>query len=68
MKLMTTALRTRTAFSHSAPFSSLQRVRTPRLARWVARLLLLGFLLSPVALLFVPWQQTVQGRGQIVFL
>ena len=66
MKLMTTALRTRTAFSHSAPFSSLQRVRTPRLARWVARLLLLGFLLSPVALLFVPWQQTVQGRGQIV--
>ena len=63
---MTTALRSRTAFSHSAPFSSLQRVRTPRLARWVARLLLLGFLLSPVALMFVPWQQTVQGRGQIV--
>ena len=66
MKPMTTALRSRTAFSHSAPFSSLQRVRTPRLARWVARLLLLGFLLSPVALMFVPWQQTVQGRGQIV--
>ena len=63
---MNTPLRTRTAFSHSAPFSSLQRVRTPRLARWVARLLLLGFLLSPVALVFVPWQQTVQGRGQIV--
>ena len=63
---MTPALRSRTAFSHSAPFSSLQRVRTPRLARWLARLLLLGFLLSPVALTFVPWQQTVQGRGQIV--
>jgi len=63
---MTIALRTQPAFSPSTPFSSLQRVRTPRLARWVARLLLLGFVLSPVALVFVPWQQTVQGRGQIV--
>ncbi len=63
---MTFALRTRPAFGPNAPFSSLQRVRTPRMARWVARLLLLGFLLSPVALTFVPWQQTVQGRGQIV--
>ena len=66
MKPINTLLQTRTAFSHNAPFSSLQRVRTPRLARWVARLLLFGFLLSPVALTFVPWQQTVQGRGQIV--
>ena len=66
MKPINTLLQTRTAFSHNAPFSSLQRVRTPRLARWVARFLLLGFLLSPFVLLFVPWQQTVQGRGQIV--
>jgi len=66
MKPMNAMLQTRTAFSHNTPFSSLQRVRTPRLARWVARLLLFAFLLSPVALMFVPWQQTVQGRGQIV--
>jgi len=29
-------------------------------------LLLFAFLLSPVALIFVPWQQTVRGRGQVV--
>lgn len=63
---MTTALRIRPAFSPATPFSTLQRVRTPRLSRWVARLLLLGFLLSPVALVFVPWQQTLRGRGQVV--
>jgi adhesin transport system membrane fusion protein len=63
---MTTALRTRPAFCPATPFSALQRVRTPRLARWVARLLLFGFLLSPVALGFVPWQQTLRGRGQVV--
>ena len=63
---MTSRLRTRPPFCPDAPLSTLQRVRTPHLARWVARILLLGFLLSPVALLFVPWQQTVRGRGQIV--
>ncbi|MCE9533649.1 MAG: biotin/lipoyl-binding protein, partial [Planctomycetes bacterium] len=63
---MTATLRPRPAFSPNSPFSSLQRVPTPRPARWLARLLLLGFLLSPVALVFVPWQQTVRGRGQIV--
>ena len=63
---MPTALQTRPAFCPAAPFSTLRRVRTPRLARWVARLLLFGFLLSPVALMYVPWQQTVQGRGQVV--
>ena len=55
-----------TAFNPATPFSALQRVRTPGRARWAARLLLLAFLLSPVALGFVPWQQTLRGRGQIV--
>lgn len=55
-----------TAFSPYAPFPALDRVRTPRPARWVARLLLLAFVLAPFALLFVPWQQTVRGRGQVV--
>jgi len=63
---VTTSLRTQPAFSPNTPFTSLQRVRTPRSARWVARILLLGFLLSPVALGFVPWQQTLRGRGQVV--
>jgi len=63
---MTVAPRTHPAFRQDVGFSSLERVRTPRMARWVARLLMLGFLLSPVALAFVPWQQTLRGRGQIV--
>ena len=63
---MTSVLQTRPAFSPDAPFSTLQRVRTPRLAWWVTRVLLLAFLLSPVALGFVPWQQTIRGRGQVV--
>lgn len=28
--------------------------------------MLLAFAVSPVVLMFVPWQQTVQGRGQVV--
>ncbi len=63
---MTVTQRTRPAFCPTVAFSSLQRVRTPLLARWVARLLMLSFLLSPIALLSVPWQQTLRGRGQIV--
>ncbi|MFO0850387.1 MAG: HlyD family efflux transporter periplasmic adaptor subunit [Gemmataceae bacterium] len=56
----------RPAFCPRVPFTTLQRVRTPRPARWSGRLLLLAFLASPVVLLFVPWQQTVRGRGQVV--
>ncbi len=63
---MTAALKTRPAFGSHSSFAALQRVGTPRLARWVARLLLLCFMLSPVALGFVPWQQTLRGRGQVV--
>ena len=63
---MTSTLPARPAFSPSTPFGALQRVRTPRLARWLGRLLMLTFLAAPVILLFVPWQQTVQGRGQVM--
>jgi multidrug efflux pump subunit AcrA (membrane-fusion protein) len=63
---MMAALRAQPAFAPDAPFASLRRVRTPRAGRWVGRLLLLGFVLAPFALVFVPWQQTVRGRGQVV--
>lgn len=63
---MTAPVQSRPAFSPPTPFAALHRVRTPRPTRWVARLLLLAFVLSPVALLFVPWQQTVKGRGQVM--
>jgi len=63
---MNATLTARFPFSPATPFAALERVRTPRLSRWVGRLLLVAFVLSPVALMFVPWQQTVRGRGQIV--
>ena len=63
---MTAMGKPRPPFSPQIAFTTLQRVRTLRLARWVGQLLLISFLVSPVALMFVPWQQTVQGRGQIV--
>ena len=43
-----------------------EKYRTPWGVKFVARLLLLVFLASPFLLAFVPWQQTVQGRGTVV--
>lgn len=63
---MTVTFTNRPAFSPKAPFNTLEQVRSPRAARWFARLLMPVFLLLPIALLIVPWQQTVQGRGQII--
>lgn len=63
---MNTLRTTRPAFCPQVPFTALQRVRSPRPARWLGRLLLLVFLAVPIALVLVPWQQTVKGRGQVV--
>lgn len=63
---MTTTPRSPVPFRSESLFATLDRTRTPRLTRWVGRFLLLAFLLLPVALVFVPWQQTVRGRGQVV--
>ncbi len=58
--------RTLPAFDPAVPFHTLSAVRTPRRARWAARLLAVAFALAPVVLVFVPWQQTVRGRGAVV--
>jgi len=66
---MTHHHRTLPAFTPDAPFASfasLKAVRTPRLARAAAWLLLLMFISAPFALAFAPWQQTIDGRGQVV--
>ncbi len=52
-------------FSPQVQLAALDEVRTPGGARWTGRVLLAGFVLLPFALIFVPWQQTVQGRGQV---
>jgi multidrug efflux pump subunit AcrA (membrane-fusion protein) len=44
----------------------LARTATPRAVRFLARLVILLFLATPFLLAFVPWQQTVQGRGTVV--
>ncbi|MFM8634101.1 MAG: HlyD family secretion protein [Planctomycetia bacterium] len=53
--------------SDSSSYERLIRnVSTPRPVRWLARLLFLLFLATPFLLIFVPWQQTVMGRGTVV--
>jgi len=63
---MTAPLNFRAAFSPNAHFRAMDRVRTSRSAQSLARLLFLAFILLPIILLFVPWQQTVRGRGQVL--
>lgn len=53
-------------FSSRSEFSSLKKTHTMPVARRLSGLLLLTFVLSPIALMFVPWQQTVRGRGQVI--
>lgn len=50
-----------------AHFPSLARLKKPRVVTAVAWLVILGLVLS-VAILFVPWQQTAQGAGQVTTL
>ncbi|MFM8934049.1 MAG: biotin/lipoyl-binding protein, partial [Gemmataceae bacterium] len=47
-------------------FPVLEKAKTPAFARYLTRFLLLIFALMPLFLLFVPWQQTVKGRGQVI--
>ena len=50
-----------------AHFPSLARLHKPRVVTTVAWLILLGLVIA-VAILFVPWQQTAQGAGQVTTL
>ena len=58
--------KTHPAFDPHVPFATLDHLRKPRGIRWIARMLVIVFAVSPVALLLIPWQQTVRGRGQII--
>ncbi len=55
-----------TPFSPRAGFAALDQVRTSGFARWFGRFLLLLVIVLPIAVLFVPWQQSARGRGQVV--
>ncbi len=54
--------------SPAATAEILGRLQTPMLPRRAARWLTIGFALLAIALVFVPWQQSVPGAGQVVAL
>lgn len=45
--------------------ASIQLVRAPQVARWLARWLFVLILLAIPALVFIPWQQSIQGYGKV---
>ncbi len=47
-------------------FPALRLARSSRLARRVARVLLVLLAVAIVSLAFAPWQQTVSGTGRVV--
>lgn len=49
-------------------FPTLAAMRPPRLARVLAWMIVIGVTLVVLALIYVPWVQTAQGRGQVVAL
>ena len=54
------------AFQPRLPDELRSRVRTHILVRWLSIGLVISLILLPIALIWLPWQQTVRGRGQIV--
>lgn len=54
---------TATSLAESA---AMTLVRTPRALRTLARLMATGFVVTAVALLIVPWQQSISGKGRVV--
>lgn len=53
-------------FAHEANVPTLHLVRTPRFIRLLSRIMLICFFLAPVAMIFVPWQQTLTGSGKVI--
>ena len=53
-------------YDRSTWLPSVRLVRTPQLARWFGRFLLFMVIATPFLLIFVPWMQTVDGRGEVI--
>lgn len=54
--------------AYHAHFRTLDGIRTPRVSRNVATLIVLLLLLIAAALVWVPWRQTAPGNGQLITL
>lgn len=50
----------------AASLETLRSVQTPRSTRWLARLLVLTFVVSPVLLFLLPWTQSFHATGRVV--
>ena len=48
------------------PMAAIHLVQSSRVARRFANMLLIGLLIAILAMLFLPWQQTSRGTGQVV--
>lgn len=46
--------------------AAIHLVQSSRFARWLAKVLLFGLVVSIFAMALLPWQQTSRGRGQVV--
>jgi multidrug efflux pump subunit AcrA (membrane-fusion protein) len=53
---------------HIVHFTTLARLRPPRLIVVMSWLVVVGVALSVAILLFVPWVQTAQGQGEVIAL
>lgn len=53
---------------HLSHFHTLARQRPPRAARALGWMIVIGLAIAVAVLLYVPWVQTAQGRGQVVAL
>jgi multidrug resistance efflux pump len=57
---------TATVVTSRQPSTASHLVQSSRFARWLAKVLLFGLVVSIIAMAFLPWQQTSRGRGQVV--
>ncbi len=59
-------LPTTSPFVPTARKTAIHLVQSSRFAQRVARLLVIGLFASILAMMFLPWQQTSRGTGQVV--
>ncbi len=58
----------RRAFGAGSSVPALRKVGTPRMARRIGVLVILGFIATPFFLAFIPWRQSVYGDGRVTGL
>jgi multidrug efflux pump subunit AcrA (membrane-fusion protein) len=52
----------------AARLTAMDQVKTPKVARWSGRVMLGLFVLCPVMLAFLPWQQSFHATGKVIAL